>query len=140
MNLRFAYTNRDSVQYKSLFHDNYEGSFIDQNDPFPQLVTYHKADEAMHIAFIAQSTASVDLVLASSLVRIIDLGDPEGWITIQNPFQQLQIYIGSEGHAIVPDNETIEMKFIPIPPGPSSPDTTYQIIKLTEIRRSITGS
>jgi len=136
-NLALAYTHRDSLEYKSLYHEQYQGSFIDQRDPFPVLATYFKSDEAQHIAFVAQNTASVDLEISTSLVRIVDLGDPAGWITIQNPFSKLEID-GIKGHLnIVPGTaeDTIDMKFIPIPPSTTGADTTWQIIRVIEARR-----
>ena len=134
-NLKLAYTHKDSTEYKSLYHASYQGSFIDQRDPSPVLATYFKTDEAAHIAFLAQSTASVDLLVSNSLVRIIDSGDPVGWITIQNPFSKLEID-GDRGNVdIVPGTEdSIIMKFVPIPPGGGVPDTTWQIIRVIESR------
>lgn len=134
-NLALAYTHRDSTEYKSLYSDSYQGSFLDQKDPTPVLATYYKSDEAQHIAFLAQSTATVDLVISTSLVRTIDLGDPAGWVTIQNPFQKLEVDGDRGNEYIVPGAEdTIDMKFIPIPPAAGA-DTTWQIIRVVETRR-----
>jgi len=140
-NLRLAYTNKDSTEYKSLYHEQYQGSFVDQKDPLNPSGTYFKVDEAQHIAFLAKGAAIVDLLLSASLVRITNSGDPPGWITIQDPFQILHIQ-GTQGDgtpgdfAISPGAEdSIEMKFIPIPPSGSEPDTTWQIIRVVEIRR-----
>jgi len=140
-NLRKSYTNKDSLEYKLLYDDTYQGSFIDQRDPTPVLATYFKTDEAAHIAFLARGAQTVDLVLSASLVRVTNLGDPPGWITIQDPFQVLHIQgttaDGSAGDfSISPGVEdSIEMKFVPIPPSGSEPDTTWQIIRVVEIRR-----
>ncbi len=140
-NLRLAYTGRDSTEYKSLYNDNFQGTFLDQNDPAPQLATYYKSDEAQHIAFVARNTAILDLVISPTITQIVDLGDPPGWITIQNPFHTLQIDGINGSRKIVPGAEDrIDMKFIPIPPTSTPGDTTWQIIRVGEFRSSISGT
>jgi len=139
-NLKLAYTNKDSTEYKSLYHDQYQGSFIDQRDPTTPSGTYYKTDEAQHIAFLAKGAQTVDLELSSNLVRTIDLGDPAGWITIQEPFLVLHVQ-GTTADGTLGDDEiltgedSIELKFVPIPPSGSQPDTTWQIIRVIEVRR-----
>jgi hypothetical protein len=137
-NLHEAYTHRDTTEYKSLYSDDFKGTFLDQNDPSPQITTYFKTDEAMHIAFIAlHPNISVSLVITGNPFRIVDLNDPPGWITINGPFTNLSIgdwYINPGGE------DTIDMKFAPVPPSVAGGDTTWVIKQVVETRRSINGS
>ncbi len=136
--LAIAYSSRDSVEYKLLFHDNYQGSSLDQGNPLPQLLTYTKADEARHIAALAKSTtvSSVDLQLVPMLYRFTDMGDLPGWATISNPVFRLSIFDGPETYEIIPSEELMEFKFIPRTPDSTSPtDTTWKIIRWTEVRQ-----
>lgn len=136
-NLKEAYTHRDSVEYKSLYADDFKGTYLDQNDPSPQIASYFKADEAMHIAYIARNPGiSVSLVITGNPIRVTDLNDPPGWITINKPFESLQIgdfYINPGGE------DTIDMKFGPIPPAVAGGDTTWVIKQVVETRRSVIG-
>ena len=137
-NLKEAYTHRDSVEYKSLYADDFKGTYLDQNDPSPQIASYFKADESMHIAYIARNPQiSVSLIITTNAVRIIDLNDPPGWITINKPFESLAIgdfYINPGGE------DTIDMKFAPIPPAVAGGDTTWVIKQVIETRRSVAGT
>jgi hypothetical protein len=137
-NLGEAYTHRDSTEYKSLYSDDFKGTFLDQNDPSPQITTYFKTDEAMHISFITRNPGvPVSLVITASPVRVVDQNDPPGWITINGPFTNLSIgndYINPGGE------DTIDMKFGPVPPSVSGGDTTWVIKQVVETRRSINGT
>ncbi len=133
-NLALAYARRDSTEYKSLFDSLYTGTSINMKDPSPQFLTFTKADEAVHIAFLAKSTtiASIDLQLRN-LVRSTDAGDPPGWALIQNPIFSLTIYDGSNSYDVGVNTETIEFRFIPTLDSSSPTDTTWKIIRWTEV-------
>jgi hypothetical protein len=134
-NLALAYAHRDSTEYKSLFDGNYQGSSIDMRNPSPQVLTFTKADEAQHIAGLAKSTTitSVNLQLRPVLVRLTDAGDPPGWALIQNPIFSLSIYDAPNSYDIRPSAETMEFRFIPTLDSSSPTDTTWKIIRWTEI-------
>jgi len=137
-NLQEAYTHRDSTEYKSLYSDDFKGTFLDQNDPSPQIASYFKTDEAMHIAYIARNpTISVGLLITGTPVQVVDLNDPPGWITINEPFVSLQIGTWSVNPGA---EDTIDMKFAPVPPTTTGADTTWVIKQVIETRRSIAGT
>jgi len=135
-NLAEAYNHKDSTAYKGVFDDTYQASYLDQKDPSPQLVTYYKDDEARHIAFLAKSNANVDMRLSATLTPYQDLGDPPGWMTIQVPFQSIAVSTIDSSFVVNMTQDYLEMRFIPHTPDASSPtDTSWKVIKLTEVRR-----
>ena len=133
-NLKKAYTAKDSVAYKACFDLSYFGTSQDQTTQNP-IDTLTFAEEARHIAYLARTTANVELVLKPAMTRSTDSGDPPGWALIQNPIQSLGIYDGPNIFIVTPTQETIEFRFIPKTPDSSSPtDTTWKIIKWNEIK------
>ena len=136
-NLALAYSHKDSTEYKSLFDDNYQGTSLDQQDPSAQLLTYTKADEAMHIAGLARSTTvtEVRLELLAAMIRITDAGDPPGWALIQDPIVTLSISDSPTSYEVTPTDETTEFHFRPTLDSSSPTDTTWTIVKWVEVRR-----
>ena len=136
-NLAKAYAARDSAAYKGCFDFTYLGTSIDQTDPSAVLDTLYFADEARHIAGLAKSTtiSNVLLQLVPSIVRTSDAGDPVGWALIQNPVYKLEIDDGATSYIIPISSETIEFRFIPTLDSTSPTDTTWKIIRWTEVRQ-----
>jgi len=136
-NLKKAYTARDTMAYRACFDLNYVGTSQDQTTQNP-IDTLTFADEAQHIAGLARSpkVTSVELQLMPDIVRTTDPGDPLGWALIQNPVHDLAIYENTGNTWVLAvGSETIEFRFIPKTPDSSSPtDTTWKIIKWTEIK------
>lgn len=132
LNYQTAYNNRDSAQYDSLYDDVYEGT---SRDPASGVLsTFHKRDEADHIAALAKSptVASVRLVFGASL-RFTDLSDPPGYatLTVQDTHLDLNVTEGTSYSLI--GNDIMVFKFKPRTPDPTSTtDTTWQIIGWTE--------
>src|SRR5258705_3562762 len=132
--LRTAYTGKDSTEYKLLFDQDYLGTSVDLRTQSPiDSLTF--ADEARHISALAQRSgiAVVELQLTPTLVRSVDPGDPPGWALIQNPIQSLAIYDGPYSIFVEVGNETMEFRFIPTPDSTSPTDTTWKIIRWSEI-------
>ena len=134
-NLKKAYTAKDSLAYQACFDARYVGRSQDQTGT-DTIYTFTFADEARHIEVLAQSrTAIAELQLIPKMVRSADLGEDPAWALIQNPIQSLTIYDGNYTYYVPLDKEIIEFHFIPKTPDSSSPtDTTWKIIKWTEIR------
>jgi hypothetical protein len=136
INMRIAYSTRDSSGYDSLFDAAYTGTSDDHSGPSPVVYTFTKADEARHISALAQATTITDiyLVLMPVLIRYTDAGDPPGWAVIQDPVYILSITDGINTYLIARDRETIEFRFKPTTPSPGSPtDTTWHIVRWTEV-------
>ncbi|HEY3155658.1 MAG TPA: hypothetical protein VGK76_03385 [Candidatus Eisenbacteria bacterium] len=134
LNLKEAYTKKDSTGYKACFDPNYFGTSQDVVLQTP-IDTLTFAKEAEHIASLARSAATVELELKPAMVRSTDSGDPAGWALIQNPIQSLGVYDGGNSFIVTPTQEIIEFRFIPKTPDSSSPtDTTWKIVKWNEIR------
>jgi hypothetical protein len=130
--LEMAYVAKDSVEYDLLFDQSYVGTSVNQPTQTPiDSLTF--ADEARHIAALARSTASVELQLTPTMVRSADPGDPPGWALIQNPIHSLAIVDGANFFAVLPSSETMEFRFIPTPDSASPTDTTWKIIRWSEI-------
>jgi len=135
-NMVKAYTAKDSTAYKACFDDlHYFGTSVDQTGGQAVPESLYFANEAQHISALARSAADVHLQLTPSIVRSRDTGDPPGWALIQNPVYNLTIDDGSTEYVITGASETIEFRFVPKTPDTSSQtDTTWQIIRWTEIR------
>jgi hypothetical protein len=134
-NLALAYTRRDSLAYDSLFDAAYVGTSVDQSDPSPVVYTFNKADESLHIRALARRSTivSVNIQFPPNLSRFYDFADTLGWATVQTSGTTLQIDDGAFYYA-VGSNETMEFKFKPMTPSPGSPtDTTWHIVRWTEI-------
>ena len=131
-NLKTAYTAKDSVAYRACFDFSYVGDSQDLRTQTP-IDTLYFANEAEHIAALARSTAIVEIQLVPVLVRRADSGDPPGWALIQNPILSLAIHDGPVSFNVVPQDETIEFRFIPTPDSASPTDTTWKIIRWSEI-------
>ena len=138
-NLAAAYAARDSNEYKSLFDSNYTGTSIDQTQPVLTTLPFTKDSEAQHISALARNPdiryVEMQLVPPGGMIRILDLSDPPGWVMIQNPVIKVQIFEPDTTREVKIDSgETIEFRFKPKTPDASSPtDTTWQIIRWTEI-------
>jgi hypothetical protein len=132
-NLKTAYTAKDSVAYKACFDLNYIGESHDQTTQNP-IDTLTFANEARHVAALARSaTVIVDLQLKPTMTRSADLADPPGWATIENPVQSLSIYDGANSIFVDLYQESMTFKFIPTPDSASPTDTTWKIIRWSEI-------
>ena len=135
--LRIAYQDGDTNEIKVLYHDQYDGTSIDQTDPTPTLVTFTKADEVAHVSALARSAsvANITMTMMNNRIRFDDPADPVGWATIQNPIASIQIADVTTTRNVDIAGETMVFKFIPTTPAPSSPtDTTWKIIRWTEVR------
>jgi len=131
--LRMAYVAKDSIEYDLLFDHDYVGTSVDLRFGAPA-DTLAFADEARHIEALARSiTAIVDLQLTPTMTRSRDPGDPPGWALIQNPIYSLRFDDGAGSYVVTPSSETIEFRFIPTPDITSPTDTTWKIIRWSEI-------
>ena len=131
--LKTAYTGKDSIEYKLLFDHDYVGASVDLRFGAPA-DTLAFADEARHIEALARSiTAIVDLQLTPTMTRSRDPGDPPGWALIQNPIYSLTLYDGPNVYGVGVGSETIEFRFIPTLDSTSPTDTTWKIIRWSEI-------
>ena len=132
--MAIAYSSRDSTGYDSLFDASYTGASY---DPFNMnVLTFTKADEAAHIAFLAryQSITSVSLTYPSSVLREADGADPPGWATISVQNMHLEIEDTPNSIVLLPTG-TWQFKFAPTTPSVGSPtDTTWHIVRWTEFQ------
>ena len=134
--LQLAYQAKDTTEIKLIYHDQYDGSSVDQTDPVPLLEHFTKADEVAHVAKLRRSTTlgSIFVTSAPNRVRFDDGADPPGWATILNPFTAIQVNDTTQFNVDMA-HITMEFKFIPTTPAPSSStDTTWKIIRWTEVR------
>ncbi|TMQ58848.1 MAG: hypothetical protein E6K75_04825 [Candidatus Eisenbacteria bacterium] len=135
--LQIAYQDKDTTEIKVLYHDQYDGSSIDQTDPAPATVTFTKANEVAHVSALRHSSSigSINLTSAPGRERFSDGADPPGWATIRNPFTAIEISDATTTRTVDMAHITMEFKFIPKTPDSSSPtDTTWKIIRWTEVR------
>jgi hypothetical protein len=136
--MRMAYQRRDSVEYASLFDSSYVGLSVDQANPGGTLrLDFTRDDEQHHMGRLNRRTSiiSCDFDLGPGFIRFTDVNDAP-WATIQTTTATLEINDSPNAYILVSSNETIEFKFKPKTPAPSSTtDTTWQIIKWTEIHQ-----
>ena len=130
-----AYSSRDSIGYTRLFDAAYLGQSLNPIDPINPRIEFDWPDEQRHIQALAEKATitAVNLNFGSSLALFHDLGDPPGWATIQTSAMQLEILDGADVFR-TPAYVLEEFKFIPTTPdAASSTDTTWKIIRWTEI-------
>jgi len=135
--LQLAYQARDTNEIKVLYHDQYDGSSIDQTDPVPALVNFSKAEEVAHVSALRRSgsVSSVSMTQIPNRIRFYDAADPPGWATIRDPFSSIEISDATATQVVDFAHISTEFKFIPTTPAPSSStDTTWKIIRWTEVR------
>jgi len=133
--LSTAYERRDTTEIKLLYDDAYQGSSIDQTDPAPAVLTFFKADEVKHVAALARAPIlNVTLMLSINMTRFNDPADPPGWTTIVNPITSLEMSDSSTTWRVDIPNEMMEFKFVPHTSNPTSVDTTWKIVRWTEIK------
>lgn len=131
-----AYDAKDSVEIKLIYDQDYRGISFDPANQ-NQLPTIYKSDEVRHIQALhaaGPAPISVDLVFPSNTTRETDLSDPPGWTTIKIQGMILTIDDPNKGdvfHLVA--NETWEFKFSPTLNTASSTDTTWQIVRWTEL-------
>ena len=137
-----SYANRDSIEYKSLYDSSYIGTSTDLNDPpGSQISTFRFADEAAHIATLARTTTITSVVLdfgpSSSWTRLPsdDPSHPE-WAMIQFGAGNVLGEI-SDGATLYALNATNPMTFSFTPTVAAPGDTTWKIIRWTEVGQSI---
>jgi hypothetical protein len=135
-NMRRAYVTRDTLGYDSTFDAAYIGESIDQLAASPILLTFTKADESQHIRALARTGTihGINFVFPPTLRRETDAADTLGWATVGlYPFQ-IEIDDGISS-LIVGPLETMTFKLRPVAPSPASPtDTTWRIVRWTEVR------
>jgi hypothetical protein len=135
--LVLAYVARDTTEIKLIYHDLYDGSSVDQTDPVPLLVSFTKAQEVAHVSALRRSTSpgSISITQIPNRIRFSDGADPVGWATIRDPFSSIEVSDTTATHVVDLPHISMEFKFIPTTPAPSSPtDTTWKIIRWTEVR------
>jgi len=132
--LATAYSGRDSVEYGLLFDDNYVGTSTDYQSPSPPTLTFTKADELAHIGALARSPTITKVSLAFSPNLSRSGADSAGWVSIQPGSILLEIDDSPNSYSLSPYGESMEFKFVPTTPAPTSPtDTTWKIIRWYEI-------
>lgn len=137
INLQRAYSTRDSTGYDSLFDAAYVGTTIDLFATGPDsLMTFSKADEALHISALARATTITGITVQypPTLLRERDGADPPGWATV--PVNGARIEIDDNPASLITSpSEAMQFKMAPTTPSAGSPtDTTWHIVRWTELR------
>jgi hypothetical protein len=141
-NLVRAYTSRDSVEYKLLYDDAYLGISRDAVFYPVTIDSFSKNDEARHISALARALDVVHVDLdfgpSSTWTRFPYAGGNPDWATILVHNPRVAIFLGSGDDFQVSGVDLFEFSFAPTTPAPASPtDTTWQIVRWTEVRTSI---
>ena len=96
--------------------------------------------EVRHVAYLAQhAELRVSIKTSPVMTRTTDPNDPPGWATLTNPLDSLSV-TDSVGHGYAVDfaSEFMQFKFVPHSPDSTSPtDTTWKIVRWTELRQPI---
>ena len=135
-NLELAYSRRDTTEYDSLFDDNYTGTSTEYDSGVSEVLDFTKADETAHIRALKRSTSisMIRLQFPSTLQWYTDGFDPPGWATIGITYLTLTIDDNPSSFNVSP-TVLMAFKFSPTAPATSSPtDTTWKIIRWTELR------
>ncbi len=136
--LSISYVNRDTAGVRLVYDQEYTGSSTDESNPGgPLKIDFKWTDEFNHVLALYRSpdVLQVNFQLPPGLKRFTDDNDPPGWATITITQPVTIEILGPNGtESVATKGETLEFKFKPTTPAPSSPsDTTWQIIRWTEI-------
>lgn len=140
--LQLAYIFRDSVEYKALHDSSYAGTSTDQTAPPGTPLQFTFADEVAHIVALARSNtvSRVRLSLGSpaawTRLPSDDMAHPD-WAMIQIPGANFDVEVtdGANTFSAGGAMEFLQFKFQPATPDSTSPtDTTWKIIRWTEVR------
>lgn len=138
-NLIAAYQNRDSVQTDLVYADDYDGTSTDPSLP-TQIPAFSKADEVRHVGRLKldPNIVSVFLDLGSlGTWQVLDgyASDPPGWKIIPINNQTVRIEDISRATTWQSQNQVIEYTFKPtfVPGAPAEEDTTWTVVRWTEI-------
>jgi hypothetical protein len=127
-----AWERRDSVQIDSLLAVDYEGTSTDIG-LISETLSFTKANEVRAVGGLrldaTVTTVSVQLGPPSSWTFDTNPADPSEWVTIGVP--NPRIYVGSTSFSdVTVAHSTCSFKLKPIASGP---DTTWVIVRWTEI-------
>ena len=142
MALTMSYEAGDSVETKQLYDSSYVGTSTDLNDPpGSQTRTFTYADEVAHVAALARtpsiSNVVMDLGPSSSWTRLPsdDPSHPE-WALIQIGAGNWRVEI-YDGQTLYSAQSTNPMTFAFKPTVAAPPDTTWRIVRWTEVGSGI---
>jgi hypothetical protein len=143
--LQLSYQGRDSVEYKQLYDEGYEGTSQDLNDPpGSQITAFRKADEVAHLAALQRSPGISSVVLdfgpTVSWTRLSsdNLSHPE-WAQIQIPSWHIEIFDNNNSTLYTATSASpITYSFAPTVAAPG--DTLWKIIKWVEIGATPSGT
>jgi hypothetical protein len=141
--MQLSYQARDSVEYKQLYDEGYQGTSQDLNDPpGSQITAFRKADEVAHVAALRRSpgisTVVLELGPEVSWTRLSsdDVSHPE-WAQIQIPNWRIDIYDNATLYTATSTNP-ITYTFAPTAVAPG--DTLWKIIRWVEIGATPSGT
>lgn len=137
LNLKYSWELRDSVRTKVIYDDAYEGTSTDNRNGGPTL-TFTK-DQEVHTVWAmgkSQDVQSVSFRLRpeSTWVRLSYPTDPAGWTAIQLQGVDIQVEDLSMGTLIANNSSFFEFRFVPTLDASSPTDTTWKIVRWTEIK------
>ena len=135
-NVKYAWERRDSVRTEALYDDTYQGSSTDGSGT----ILFTKDREIAAVAEMARdanvATVSFNLQPENPWIRLRYAGDPPGWTALLLPVGAVNILVDDvmSGTWVANSSDFFEFKFAPTLDGTSPTDTTWQIVRWTEIK------
>jgi len=134
-NLRDSWNRIDSVRTDQIYDDAYIGTSVDQSDN--STLTFTKTQEVQVIARMKRDanvrSASFDPKPENTWVRLSYPTDPPGWATLQLYGVNIQLDHAVYGTLLANSSSFFELKFIPTLDSASPTDTTWKIVRWSEI-------
>lgn len=136
LNLKYSWERRDSLRTKLIYDDAYQGTSTDNRSGDPP-ITFTKQQEVSTVWAMgkSQDIASVSFTLRpeSTWVRLSYPSDPAGWTAVQ--LQGVNIHVEDLTRGTLIASPTFfEFKFIPTLDAASPTDTTWKIVRWTEVK------
>jgi hypothetical protein len=134
-----AWERRDSVAVMAILDPSYQGTSVDQTDPSSGTLLFSRHDEVRVVEGMLVDpeiiNVVVDLRAQATWIRSAYESDPPGWATIAIPNPRVEVT--TTVNTYVTGMILMEFKLKPTPISGSTTDTTWAIVRWTEVRPSL---
>jgi hypothetical protein len=134
LNVKYAWERRDSVRTRELYDDTYQGTSTDPDGT----LNFSKNQEVAAVWAIgkSQDVLSVSFTLRpeTTWLRLSYPTDPAGWTAIQLQGVNILVDDVTKGTLVASSSSFFEFKFKPTLDAASPTDTTWKIVRWTEIK------
>jgi hypothetical protein len=134
LNLKYSWERRDSVRTREIYDDMYEGRSTDVDGT----ILFSKDQEVAVVWAMGRNQDILRVTFAlqpqNTWLRLNYATDPAGWTAIQLPGVNIQVDDVVHGTLTASSMSFFEFKLKPTLDAASPTDTTWKIVRWTEIK------